>query len=255
MATTSKNPVLYNIENLQRGRSTGVFSGVRSTQQLSDAALARTAEANAYSARLDSARIGTEDRKVVYDTTLSDLIGKTTAAKEVYDKDTTAFTEVFPDLQRKLANTSQRIIVGFNWNGTSFSPMYGTNPEWLKAQKAYDSAKDAQYKRTESYNSLVNTSKATAESAFETYAGKESRILKEFQAKQAERDPQGYLAYEAPAETDVSPTVTGETLADTELYSDTLASEMLGKKQQLQTQAQPEEDILSGVLQSSLYSR
>lgn len=105
----------------------------------------------------------------------------------------------------------------------------------------------------DAYLAEVEAAKTKQAAGYETYAGEATRITNKLKSDQAGIESLGYLATKGPSDSASPPVSTGETLAATDLYSGDLNQQMLGKK--AAQQAGPEEDIVSGLMQSSLYSR
>lgn len=133
-----------------------------------------------------------------------------------------------------------------------------------QVKSAYDpysaAATSAQSQLEAAYKDYTGTAASAtsqASTAYEAAYGEQNRLTEAFKQKQQELDSLGYLAFAGPSADSASPALsTGASLAETDLYSDELESTMLGRKQLAQqTLGSPEDDLVTGALQSSMYSK
>lgn len=137
---------------------------------------------------------------------------------------------------------------------TQFNSLNATGKQYHADYKAQVDATNAEAKGSyDSYLAAVEDAKTKQAAGFEVYAGEAKRVQDKLTSDQAGIESLGYLATKAPTDSASPPPSTGVTLAATDLYSGDLNQQMLGKK--AAQQAGPEDDIVSGLMQSSLYSR
>jgi hypothetical protein len=239
------NPVLYAIQNLQQGKSTGAFRGVRSSPELADSAVSRIDLNSEYSEKFGDVLRGSGERRKVYETELEKLIASSNTLKTNYGNESAYSRDTaLPGLYREL------------WKNEGWGISYRNNPGWFKYKDRIRTEERNQRNRTLSYNTSITNNKSAADAQYEIYTGAADRLNAEYKTKETAMDKSGYLAFAAPDEEAVSPSTTGETLASTDLYSDSLEAQMIDRKQQIQKSGTtPDEDILTGMMQSSLYQR
>lgn len=211
------NPVLYNIANLQSGRGTGAFRGVRVAPEL------RNTE------------IPTFDSKRA-DELLTQLNTKRDAFKTSYDP-LKATYDAIPDQIATADYYLNKLSVGSGtwWNWKTKRNILVDQASKLSPQLSSLSSQ---------YQSSIAPLQTERTSMRDTYKNAASRV--------------DHLAFAAPdsESAGASPTISeGASLAATDLYSDTLESEVIGRKQIAQTTSEPEDDLVSGAVESSIYSR
>lgn len=284
MAT--QNPVLYNM-GLQQGRSTGAFRGVRATPKLNTGAEQFRALSQQYNTDMLAAMEGSGERKVAYDALMSELGASLTSAKSAFEAKLPgleqnvrtageAYQNYSPptDLTgtvRLTANnvfqadeaTVRRNLYAAQHDYPKLAPIYQAALDEIMAKKAesitpyktaYETASSAIKTEADAYNKLVADANTRSKTAYETYAGAADQVRAKYEADRNAMTGLGHLAYAGPDETTASPSpTTAQQLGATDLYSQDLEAQVLGRKQRMQEA--PEEDIMSGVLQSSLYRR
>lgn len=120
-----------------------------------------------------------------------------------------------------------------------------------------EAANAAQKAAHEAYTKLIENSNSTQKASYTDTFGQLDKVQTEFKDRRASIEGLGYLAQKSIAPDAVSPDVsTGATLAATDLYSNDLAAQISGRQKSLQaTPDAPEDDLVTGALQSSLYSK
>ena len=234
----SSNPVLYAIQNLQSGRNSGVFSAVRSVQKANANTMGVMEEIASIAPQVQVAQEGLNSRKPTYDALIESLQAQVPAVAQgkgaAYasargDQATVDYYTGLLQQDTKYNGTYQKL------RGEAQAKVEAKISPWLQQEAAI------KQQQADGYTAYVGDSKAVMDSLAE----KKTRLASS-----------GYLAFAAPDEDTATPSPTGDSLASTDLYSDSLATQMGAKKAEQQaTPDAPEEDILSGVMQSSLYSR
>lgn len=209
------NPVLYNIANLQSGRGTGSFRGVKVAPELR----------NTEFAQFD---------KAASDTLLSQL----NAMKSDYS------------IQRAADDARYAALPGL-W--TESGRLYDSFKPGTKARTFYAAQRDAYQAEYKALPSLINTRLSQYKTALTPLQTQRESLIGSYADETRKAD---HLAFASPSSENASPTISeGASLAATDLYSDTLESEVIGRKQLAQTTSEPEDDLVSGMVESSIYSR
>lgn len=209
------NPVLYNIANLQSGKSTGAFRGVRAAPALRNTELPTfdSAKADSLLESLNSMKSKYAETRNAQDARYAALPGLWAADYAEADnyKPGTKYRSFLYDraggYQYEWKQLPAQINAGFSAYQTSLAPLQSERTSMI------DSYKDA--------------------------AGKVD-----------------HLAFASPSASDspASPTQ-GASLAATDLYSDDLETAITGRKQEQLQLPEPEDDVVTGAMQSSIYSR
>lgn len=215
MAIQQRNPVLYAINNLVSGRGTGVFRGVQVAPQLANL---RERAAS---------------------------IPGVTPLAETFGADLEATKSLINQLVTTAARsntTSQALALSNLEKGAAY---------WYKA--AETSNKGPTRDRIRELGDL-SASYASAKTTLDASRAQVAKYNAEVEARNKAINESGFLALAGPTANTVSPPVTaGQSLSATDLYTGNIESQMLGRKQA--SELIPEDDVVTGALQSSIYGR
>lgn len=108
----------------------------------------------------------------------------------------------------------------------------------------------------DAYTKAVSEANAQQRAGYDTYAGAENAVKTRFNQERNAIEGLGYLAQAAPTENSLSPSASSD-LSEADIYSEDIATLMQGRKQQAQSTkaTSPEDDLITGAMQSSLYSK